>query len=36
MDRDDLGNLTAFVAVADQRSFRAAASQLGLAVSRDE
>ena len=28
MDRGDLGNLTAFVAVADQRSFRAAASRL--------
>jgi DNA-binding transcriptional LysR family regulator len=28
MDRGDLANLTAFVAVADQRSFRAAASRL--------
>jgi DNA-binding transcriptional LysR family regulator len=28
MDRSDLANLTAFVAVADQRSFRAAAAQL--------
>jgi DNA-binding transcriptional LysR family regulator len=33
MDRGDLGNLTAFVAVADQRSFRAAASQLGVTPS---
>jgi DNA-binding transcriptional LysR family regulator len=33
MDRSDLGNLTAFVAVADQRSFRAAASQLGVTPS---
>ena len=33
MNRGDLGNLTAFVAVADQRSFRAAASQLGLTPS---
>jgi hypothetical protein len=30
MDRSDLSNLTAFVAVADRRSFRAAASQLGV------
>jgi len=29
MDRDDLANLTAFIAVADQRSFRAAAASLG-------
>src|ERR1700722_7967972 len=28
MDRGDLANLTAFVAVADQRSFRAAAARL--------
>src|SRR4029077_1852737 len=28
MDRGDLANLTAFVAVADQRSFRAAATRL--------
>jgi len=28
MDRGDLANLTAFIAVADQRSFRAAASRL--------
>jgi DNA-binding transcriptional LysR family regulator len=33
MDRGDLGNLTAFLAVADQRSFRAAASQLGVTPS---
>src|SRR5580704_4620765 len=33
MDRGDLANLTAFVAVADQRSFRAAASQLGVTPS---
>jgi DNA-binding transcriptional LysR family regulator len=33
MDRSDLGNLTAFVAVADQRSFRGAASQLGVTPS---
>jgi len=33
MDRGDLGNLSAFVAVADQRSFRAAASQLGVTPS---
>jgi DNA-binding transcriptional LysR family regulator len=33
MDRGDLGNLTAFVAVADQRSFRAAASRLGVTPS---
>jgi DNA-binding transcriptional LysR family regulator len=33
MDRSDLGNLTAFVAVADQRSFRAAAAQLGVTPS---
>ena len=33
MDRGDLGNLTAFVAVADQQSFRAAASQLGVTPS---
>src|SRR5258708_5141013 len=28
MDRSDLANLTAFVAIAEQRSFRAAASRL--------
>ena len=33
MDRGDLANLTAFVAVADQRSFRAAASRLGVTPS---
>jgi hypothetical protein len=33
MDRGDLANLTAFVAVADQRSFRAAATQLGVTSS---
>src|SRR5882757_4748209 len=33
MDRSDLANLTAFVAVADQRSFRAAASRLGVTPS---
>ena len=33
MDRGNLGNLTAFVAVADQRSFRAAATQLGVSPS---
>jgi DNA-binding transcriptional LysR family regulator len=33
MDRADLANLTAFVAVADQRSFRAAASRLGVTPS---
>jgi len=33
MDRGDLADLTAFVAVADQRSFRAAASQLGVTPS---
>src|ERR1700704_4373514 len=33
MDRGDLANLTAFVAVADQRSFRAAPSQLGVTPS---
>jgi DNA-binding transcriptional LysR family regulator len=33
MDRGDLGNLTEFVAVADQRSFRAAASRLGVTPS---
>src|SRR5580692_6110120 len=33
MDRAELANLTAFVAVADQRSFRAAASQLGVTPS---
>jgi DNA-binding transcriptional LysR family regulator len=33
MDRADLANLTAFVAVADQRSFRAAASRLGVTAS---
>jgi DNA-binding transcriptional LysR family regulator len=33
MDRGNLANLTAFVAVADQRSFRAAASQLGVTPS---
>src|ERR1700733_4756489 len=32
-DRADLANLTAFVAVADQRSFRAAASRLGVTPS---
>jgi DNA-binding transcriptional LysR family regulator len=31
--RSDLSNLTAFVAVADRRSFRAAASQLGVTPS---
>src|ERR1700720_2294376 len=33
MDRAELANLTAFVAVADRRSFRAAASQLGVSPS---
>jgi DNA-binding transcriptional LysR family regulator len=33
MNRSDLSNLTAFVAVADRRSFRAAASQLGVTAS---
>ena len=33
MDRGDLANLTAFVAVADQRSFRAAATRLGVTPS---
>src|SRR5467141_4824827 len=33
MDRGDLPKLTAFVAVADQRSFRAAASRLGVTPS---
>src|ERR1700728_3879074 len=33
MDRGELANLTAFVAVADQRSFRAAASRLGVTPS---
>jgi DNA-binding transcriptional LysR family regulator len=33
MDRGDLANLTAFVAVADQRSFRAAAPRLGVTPS---
>src|ERR1700724_3421246 len=33
MDCGELSNLTAFVAVADQRSFRAAASQLGVTPS---
>jgi DNA-binding transcriptional LysR family regulator len=33
MDRSDLANLTAFVAVADQRSFRAAASRLDVTPS---
>jgi DNA-binding transcriptional LysR family regulator len=33
MDRGDLANLTAFVAIADQRSFRAAASRLGVTPS---
>src|ERR1700691_5833197 len=33
MDRGDLANLNAFVAVADHRSFRAAASQLGVTPS---
>src|ERR1700761_1862826 len=31
--RSDLSNLTAFVAIADRRSFRAAASQLGVTPS---
>ena len=33
MDRAELANLTAFVSVADQRSFRAAASRLGVTPS---
>jgi DNA-binding transcriptional LysR family regulator len=33
MDRGDLANLTEFIAVADQRSFRAAASRLGITPS---
>jgi DNA-binding transcriptional LysR family regulator len=33
MGRGDLANLTAFIAVADQRSFRAAASRLGITPS---
>src|ERR1700724_969413 len=33
MDRGDLANLTAFVAVADHLSFRAAASRLGVTPS---
>jgi DNA-binding transcriptional LysR family regulator len=33
MDRTDLANLTAFIAIADQRSFRAAASRLGVTPS---
>jgi DNA-binding transcriptional LysR family regulator len=33
MTRSDLGNLTAFVAVADRRGFRAAAAQLGVTPS---
>src|SRR6202012_2571155 len=33
MDRGNLANLTAFVAVADQRSFRAAAARLGVTPS---
>jgi len=33
MDRGDLANLSAFVAVADQRSFRAAAARLGVTPS---
>src|ERR1700677_5321211 len=33
MDRGDLANLSAFVTVADQRSFRAAASRLGVTPS---
>src|SRR5271168_4094763 len=33
MDRGDLAHLTAFIAVADQRSFRAAASRLGVTPS---
>src|SRR6202049_1608131 len=33
MDRGDLADLTAFVAVADRLSFRAAASQLGVTAS---
>ena len=33
MDRGDLANLSAFVTVADQRSFRAAASRLDVTPS---
>jgi DNA-binding transcriptional LysR family regulator len=33
MERGDLANLTAFIAIADQRSFRAAASRLGVTPS---
>ena len=33
MDRGDLANLTAFVAIADQRSFRGAGSRLGVTPS---
>src|SRR5437879_8940006 len=33
MDRGDLANLTAFIAVADQRSFRAAAARLDVTPS---
>ena len=33
MDRGDLANLNAFVAVADQLSFRAAGSRLGVTPS---
>ena len=33
MDRGSLADLTAFVAVADRLSFRAAASQLGVTPS---
>jgi DNA-binding transcriptional LysR family regulator len=33
MDRSNLANLTAFIAVADQRSFRAAASRVGVTPS---
>jgi DNA-binding transcriptional LysR family regulator len=33
MDRGDLGYMIAFIAIADQRSFRAAASRLGVTPS---
>src|ERR1700691_1062245 len=33
MERGDLANLTAFIAIADQLSFRAAASRLGVTPS---
>jgi DNA-binding transcriptional LysR family regulator len=33
MDRGDLANLTAFVAVAEQRSFRGAESRFGVTAS---